>query len=64
MILRNSIRTTLRARRRTLLFTALIVILTLSLTLSLGMYVYSSGTLALMDERYTSMALVEYMGEN
>ena len=64
MILRNSIRTTLRARRRTLLFTALIVILTLSLTLSLGMYVYSSGTLALMDERYTSMALVEYMDEN
>ena len=64
MILRNSIQTTLRARGRTLLFTALIGILTLSLTLSLGMFAYSAGTLALMDERYTSVALVEYMGEN
>jgi len=62
VIARNGIRSTLRARGRTALFTALILILTLALTLGLGMWAYCAQTLADMDEQYTSIALVEYMG--
>ena len=62
MIIRNGIRSTLRARGRSALFTLLILLLTLSLTLGLGMWVYCAQTLAAMDEGYTSVALVEYMG--
>lgn len=64
MILRNGIHSTLRARGRTGLFTALLFVLTLMLTLGLGMWNYCAGTLADMDENYTSIALVEYMGED
>ena len=64
MILRNGIRSTLRARGRTGLFTVLLFVLTLTLTLGLGMWNYCAGTLADMDENYTSIALVEYMGED
>ena len=64
MIIRNSILTTLRAKGKTLLFFVLILLLTLCLTLGLGMYVYSFSTLSIMDEQYTSIALVEYMGED
>lgn len=64
MIARNGIRTTLRARGRTALFTALILLLTLTLALGLGMWAYCSGTLAEMDETYTSVALLEYLGQD
>ena len=50
MIARNGISTTLRARGRTALFTALILLLTLTLALGLGMWAYCSGTLAEMEE--------------
>lgn len=62
MILRNGVRSTLRARGRSVLFTLLILLLTLALGLGLGMYAYSAATLADMDARYTSVALFEYMG--
>ena len=62
MIIRNGIRSTLRARGRTALFTALILVLTLSLSLGLGMWAYCGRTLAEMDQRYTSVALLEYLG--
>ncbi len=64
MILRNGVRSTLRARGRSVLFAMLILILTLALTLGLGLYAYSSLTLAEMDQSYTSVALVEYMGRD
>lgn len=64
MIMRNGIRSALRARGRTVLFTALILLLTVLLALGLGIWAYCSQTLAQMDESYTSIALVEYMGEN
>lgn len=64
MIIRNGIRSTLRARGRTILFTLLILLLTVSLALGLGMWAYCAQTLAAMDESYTSVALVEYMGED
>lgn len=64
MIVRNGIRSTLRARGRAALFTLLILVLTLSLTLGLGMWVYCAQTLAAVDESYTSIALVEYMGQS
>ena len=64
MIARNGIRTTLRARGRTALFTALILLLTLTLALGLGMWAYCRGTLAEMDETYTSVALLEYLGQD
>lgn len=62
MILRNGILSNLRARGRTALFTLLILTLTCSLTLGLGMWAYCARTLAAMDENYTSIALVEYLG--
>lgn len=62
MIIRNGIRSTLRAKGRSLLFTLLIFILTLTLTLGAGMWAYCRSTLAEMDSQYTSIALAEYMG--
>ena len=64
MIVRNGVRSTLRARGRTILFTLLILLLTVALALGLGMWAYCAQTLAAMDESYASVALVEYMGEN
>ena len=64
MIIRNGVRSTLRARGRTVLFTLLILLLTVALALGLGMWAYCAQTLAAMDESYTSVALVEYMGED
>lgn len=62
MILRNGIRSNLRARGRTALFGLLLFGLTVLLTLGLGLWRYCSTTLAQMDETYTSVALVEYLG--
>ena len=64
MIIRNGVRSTLRSRGRTILFTLLIFLLTVSLALGLGMWAYCAQTLTAMDEAYTSIALVEYMGED
>ena len=64
MIARNGVRTVLRARRRAVLFTALILLLTLTLALGLGMWSYCRETLAEMDETYTSVALLEYLGQD
>ena len=64
MIARNGVRTVLRARRRAVLFTALILLLTLTLSLGLGMWSYCRETLAEMDETYTSVALLEYLGQD
>ncbi len=62
MILRNGILSTLRAKGRTALFTALILLMCLSLTLGAGMWAYCSAQLRELDASYTSIALVEYMG--
>lgn len=62
MILRNGIRSNLRARGRTILFTLLIFAVTVSLALGLGMWGYCGQMLQRCDENYTSIALVEYMG--
>lgn len=64
MIARNGVRTVLRSRGRTALFAALILILTLTLALGLGMWSYCRETLAEMDETYTSVALLEYLGQD
>lgn len=64
MIIRNGIRSTLRARGRSLLFTSLILVLTLALTLGVGAWTYSSALLSQMEEGYTSVALVEYLGQD
>lgn len=50
MILRNGVRSTLRARGRTVLFTLLIWLLTVSLALGLGMWAYCAQALAAIDE--------------
>ncbi len=62
MILRNGILSTLRAKGRAALFTALILLMCLSLTLGAGMWAYCSAQLTELDGSYTSIALVEYMG--
>ena len=64
MIIRNGIRSTLRARGRSLLFTLLIFVLTLAMTLGLGAWAYSSALLNQMEEGYISIALVEYLGQD
>lgn len=64
MYIRNGIRSTLRARGRTALFTVLILILTVFLALGLGIFAYCARTLSDMDKNYTSIALMEYMIEN
>lgn len=63
MFLRNGILSTLRSRGRALLFALLILLLTVSLSLGLGLWSYCAQTLETMDETYTSIALLEYMGE-
>lgn len=62
MILRNGIRSNLRAKGRTILFSLLIFAVTVSLALGLGMWGYCGQMLQRCDESYTSIALVEYMG--
>lgn len=64
MIIRNGIFSTVRAKGKTVLFALLIFILTLSLSFGLGLWSYCTQTLRMMDESYTSIAVVEYMGEN
>ena len=64
MVIRNGILSTVRSRGRTILFALLIFLLTLSLSLGLGLWSYCAQTLAAMDATYTSIALVEYKGEN
>ncbi len=64
MIVRNGILTTLRARKRTFLFTLLIFLLTAALTLGLGLWAYSSKMLDNCDDVYTSVAVVEYIGQD
>lgn len=62
MIIRNGIRSVLRARGRTVLFTLLIFVLTLTLTLGVGMWANCASMQAQCEETYTSIALIEYMG--
>lgn len=64
MPVRNGLLSTLRARGRTVLFTLLILVLTVALALGLGMWACCNSLLSQMEEQYTSVALVEYMGEN
>ena len=64
MSVRNGLFSTLRAKGRTVLFALLILVLTVTLALGLGMWAYSGASLARMEEQYTSVALVEYMGED
>ena len=64
MSVRNGLFSTLRVKGRTALFVLLILVLTVTLTLGLGMWAYSGALLARMEEQYTSVALVEYMGED
>ena len=62
MIIRNGIRSNLRAKGRSALFFVLILLLTAALILSLGVNLFCSSILAQCDEQYHSIALVEYMG--
>ena len=63
MIIRNGILSTVRSKGKTVLFTLLIFVLTLSLGLGLGLWSYCTLTLQSMEETYTSIAVVEYMGD-
>lgn len=64
MPIRNGLLSTLRAKGRAALFTLLILVLTVALALGLGMWACCGSLLARMEEQYTSVALLEYMGEN
>ena len=62
MIVRNGIRSILRERGRTALFSLLIVFLTITLILSLSVLLYCNAAMDACNEAYRSIALVEYMG--
>ena len=64
MFIRNGIYSTLRAKGRTALFSLLLALLTVSLALGLGLWSYCAQTLAAIDQTYTSIALLEYIGED
>ena len=62
MFIRNGIKSILRERGRTALFSLLIILLTVSLILSTSVLLYSKSMMAACDEAYRSIALLEYMG--
>ena len=62
MIIRNAVKSNIRARGRSLLFFALIFLLTLAIILSFGVRLYCSNILEQCDTQYHSIALVDYMG--
>jgi len=62
MFIRNGIRSNLRARGRTALFSCLILFLTLVMILALGVRLYCAGALEECERLYRSIAVVEYMG--
>lgn len=62
MFIRNGIRSILRERGRTALFSLLIVFLTVVMILSLSVLLYCNAVMDACDEAYRSIALVEYMG--
>ena len=62
MFIRNGIKSILRERGRTTLFSLLIILLTVTMILSLGVLLYSNAVMDACNEAYRSIALVEYMG--
>ena len=62
MFIRNGIRSILRERSRTALFSLLIVFLTVTMILSLSVLLYCNAVMDACDAAYRSIALVEYMG--
>ena len=62
MFIRNGIKSNLRERGRTALFSLLIVFLTVTMILSLSVLQYCGAVMDACDEAYRSIALVEYMG--
>lgn len=62
MILRNSILSILRTKGKTLLFTLLIFALTLSLCLGISVWISIEGFLEDLDNHYTTIGLIEYIG--
>lgn len=61
-MIRNGIKSILRERGRTALFSLLIVFLTMIMILSLSVLLYCNAAMDACDETYRSIALVEYMG--
>ncbi|MBO4452758.1 MAG: hypothetical protein J5793_02370, partial [Clostridia bacterium] len=62
MIIRNAIKSNIRARGRTLLFSALIIALAAMLTLSLGVRLYCSAVIDSADSSFRTVARIEYAG--
>lgn len=62
MFIRNGIKSILRERGRTALFSLLILVLTITLILSLSVVQYSTAMMDACNEAYRSIARVEYMG--
>ena len=62
MFIRNGIKSILRERGRTALFSLLITLLTVSMILSMSVLLYSKTMLAACNENYRSIAQIEYMG--
>ena len=62
MFIRNGIKSNLREKGRTALFSLLIILLTVTMILSFSVQLYCGAVLDACDEAYRSIALVEYMG--
>lgn len=62
MFIRNGIKSILRERGRTVLFSLFIILLTVAMILSFSVLLYSNAVMDACDDAYRSIALVEYMG--
>ncbi|MBR4308660.1 MAG: hypothetical protein IKT58_03595, partial [Oscillospiraceae bacterium] len=62
MFIRNGVKSILRERGRTVLFSLLIILLTVTLILSSSVLLYTKAVTDACDDAYRSIALVEYMG--
>ena len=62
MFIRNGIKSILRERGRTVLFSLLIMLLTVTMILSLSVLLYTTAVKNACNKAYRSIALVEYMG--
>lgn len=62
MIIRNGIKSNIRAKGRTVLFSALILLLAGMLALSMGVKLYCDSMIKSSDASFRSMAQIEYLG--
>ncbi|MBQ2310570.1 MAG: hypothetical protein II186_08020, partial [Erysipelotrichales bacterium] len=62
--LRNGVKSTLRARKRSVLFMVLMILLTLVLTVGAGFYITADQLVKEANDIFISSVKIEYLGES